>query len=137
MKPVPKAGAMVNAARNNAQLAPAARVPGHAPRVQVRVQAAHRVVIHKAIAARHHVVTPRPQVLALLTAPVARSEQAQVWVLVPALGRVPEHQAGQPHAAPAAIRQSAHVVRLSLTSKLHAHRLAAPACKIRHHEYSN
>ena len=137
MKPVPKAGAMVNVGRNNAQLAPAARVPGHAPRVQVRVQAAHRVVIHKAIAARHHVVTPRPQVLALLTAPVARSEQAQVWVLAHVPGRVPVHQVAQRLAAPVATKQIALVVQLFSTSNLHAHRLAAPACKIRHHEYSN
>ena len=136
-KPVPKAGAMVSVAHNNAQPAQAARVPGHAPRAQVRVQAAHHVVIRRAITARHHVVMPQQRVHAHPTVPVARSEPAQVWVLVRVRGLVPVRQADQPHVAPAATRQIAHVVRLCSTSNLYAHRLAAPACKIRHHEYSN
>ena len=125
MRPAPKAGAMVNVARSNAQHAQVARVPGHAPRAQAKAQAAH------------HVVMPLPRVRAHPTAPVAQSEPAQAWVLAPALGRAPVHQAAQRRAAPAAIQPADHVVRLSLTSNLHAYRLAQPACKIRHHEYSN
>ena len=106
---------MVSAAYNNAQLAPVVQVAGHAPSAQAKGPAVHRVVIRRATAARHHAVTPPPGVYARPIAPVARSEPAQAWAQVPALGRVPEHQAGQPHAAPAAIRQIAHVVRLSLT----------------------
>jgi hypothetical protein len=88
-------------------------------------------------AAFHNNTGRQQRVRAHLTAPVARSEPAQVWVPVLVLVRVPVHQVAQRLAAPAAIRQTAHAVRLSSTSNLHAHRLAAPACKIRHHEYSN
>ena len=128
---------MVNAARSNDQLAQAAQVPGLGPRDQAKGQLTHHVVIRRAIAALHHVVMLRPQVRAHPTAPVARSEPAQAWVLAHVQGRVPVRQVAQPPVAPVAIRQIAHVARLYLTSNLHAHRLAAPACKIRHHEYSN
>ena len=128
---------MVSAAHSSAQLAQAAQVPGLGPRDQAKGQLTHHVVIRRAIAALHHVVMLRPQVRAHLTAPVARSEPAQAWVLVRVRGLVPVRQADQPHVAPAATRQIAHVVRLCSTSNLYAHRLAAPACKIRHHEYSN
>ena len=124
-KPAPKAGAMVSAARSNAQPAQAAQVPGLGPHDQAKGQLTH------------HVVMPQPRVHARPTAPVAQSEPARVWALAPVRGLVPVRQAGQPHAAPAATRQIAHVVRLSLTSNLYAYRLAAPACKIHHHEYSN
>ena len=128
---------MVNAARSNAQLAQAAQVPGLGPHDQAKGQLTHHVVIRRAIAALHHVVMPQQRVHAHPTVPVARSEPAQVWVLVRVRGLVPVRQADQPHVAPAATRQIAHVVRLCSTSNLYAHRLAAPACKIRHHEYSN
>ena len=136
-KPVPKAGAMVSVVHNNALHALAAQVLGHAPGARVKVQAAHHVAIHRAIAVRHQDVMPQPRVHAHRTAPPARSEPAQAWVLEHVRGRVPVRQAGQPHVAPVATRLIAHVVRLCSTSNLHAHRLAAPACKIHHHEYSN
>ena len=128
---------MVSAVHSSAQHAPVAQVPGRAQRAQAKGLAVHHVVIHRATAAQRHVVMHRPQVLALLTAPVARSEPAQAWALAHVPVRVLVHQVAQPPAAPVATKQIAHVVRLSLTSKLHAHRLATPACKIRHHEYSN
>ena len=128
---------MVSAAPSNVQPAPAVQVLGLAPHDQAKGQLTHPAVIRRATAARRHVVMPRPQVLAHPTAPVARSEPAQAWVLALVRGHILVRQVAQPPAALVATKQIAHVVRLSLTSKSHAHRLAAPACKIRHHEYSN
>ena len=128
---------MVSDAHSSARHVLVAQVLGLAPHDQAKVQAAHPAVIRRATAARHHAVMPRLQVLAPLTAPVPRSEPAPAWVLVLVRGHVLVRQVAQPPAAPVATKQIAHVVRLSSTSNLHVHRLAAPACKIRHHEYSN
>ena len=114
MMHVPKAVATVSGAPHNAPHARPVRqaLARRVPRVLAKAPDKHPVAKGKAVAEARQRATRQPAQALAVPFAQARGRAAQVKLTALAAPR-------------------------SLTSNLPAHRLARPACKIRHHEYSS